>query len=305
MTNTDKNSISAWVSAARLRTLPLAFSCILLGSFLAGSQGFFSWSILILCLLTTLFYQVLSNFSNDLGDGLKGTDDHRQGEARAVASGAISISQMKIAVWIFASLSFVSGTVLSLIATKGLSIYITLFFITLGAFAVWSAMSYTMGKKAYGYAGFGDVFVLIFFGYVGVLGPYFLQSHRLDIFMLLPATSVGLLATGVLNLNNTRDIENDLKHGKMSIPARIGRQKAKIYQLVLIITSVVLSVIYTTKTTESTWGYLWTLSLPLIALTTIKLFQTNDPLKIDKLLKPLAISTLLYSILFGVGFWVA
>ncbi len=305
MTNHDSTSIKSWLSAARLRTLPLAFSCILLGSFLAGSVGNFSWTITILCLLTTLFYQVLSNFSNDLGDGLKGTDNERKGEARAIASGAISISQMKKAVWIFAALSFISGTVLSILATQGLPTYTTLFFIVLGTFAVWSAMSYTMGKKAYGYAGFGDIFVLIFFGYVGVLGPYFLQTHQLDFLIILPATSVGLLATGVLNLNNTRDIETDIKHGKMSIPARIGRNKAKVYQLFLVLSSVGLSILYSVKTTDSSWGYLWTLSLPLIAMTTIKLFKTNDPLQIDKLLKPLAISTLLYSILFGIGFWVA
>ena len=296
-------NFTTWLKAARLRTLPLAFSCILLGSFLAGSQGKFSLSITILCLLTTLFYQVLSNFSNDLGDGLKGTDSDRKGEARAVASGKISIPQMKSAVRVFALLSFFTGTLLSYKGTEQLHWGYTLFFILLGVVAIWSAISYTMGDKAYGYAGLGDLFVLLFFGLVGVFGSYFLQAQVLDWIILLPSFAVGFLAVGVLNLNNTRDIGTDIIHGKMSIPARLGRKGAKRYHLVLMIASMVCALWFTLYNPTDFWGYLWILSLPAIFKNTSLLFRTNEPEEIDKLLKPLALTTLLFSLLLGVGTW--
>ncbi len=293
-----------WVKAARLRTLPLAFSCILLGSFLAGSEGYFSWRITLLCLLTTLFYQVLSNFSNDLGDGLKGTDANRKGESRAIASGSISIDQMKSAVRVFGVLSFLSGTALSILGTSELHWGFTAFFIALGLLAIWSAMSYTMGDKAYGYAGFGDLFVLLFFGFTGVLGSYFLQAQSIDLVVIWPALAVGFLAVGVLNLNNIRDIETDVEHGKMSIPARIGRGPAKVYHLFLMTATLVCSLIFSLSTEAGWKGYLWILALPIVVRTTTALLKTNEPEKIDTLLKPLAIGTLIFSLLMGIGAWI-
>ena len=151
-----------WIAAARLRTLPLAFSSILLGTFLASFYGSFNPWVLVLCLLTTLLYQVLSNYANDYGDGVKGTDDNRKGEKRSVASGVISASQMKTAVYIVAALAFVSGTALSVLGTVGLSMLTTGLFILLGILAIWAAIRYTVGDSAYGYKGLGDVYVLIF-----------------------------------------------------------------------------------------------------------------------------------------------
>ena len=150
-----------WIAAARLRTLPLAFSCILLGSFIAAYDGQFNGLILALCLLTTLLYQVLSNFANDYGDGVKGTDANRKGESRAVASGAITASQMKSAMYLFAVLSFLSGSILSILGTQDLPVYVTILFIVLGILAIWAAIRYTVGDSAYGYKGMGDIYVLI------------------------------------------------------------------------------------------------------------------------------------------------
>src|SRR5210317_1071814 len=138
-----------WIAAARLRTLPLAFSSILLGTFIASFYGAYNGLILALCLITTLLYQLLSNYANDYGDGVKGTDEDRKGESRAVASGLISATEMKRAVKITAFLALVSGTLLSILATKGLPVFVTISFILLGLFSVWAAIKYTVGNSAY------------------------------------------------------------------------------------------------------------------------------------------------------------
>lgn len=290
-----------WIAAARLRTLPLAFSCILLGTFIAAYDGAFDGLILALCLVTTLLYQVLSNFANDYGDGVKGTDKNRKGELRAVASGEITAYQMKRAVYIFAFLAFVSGTGLSILGTRNAPNYITIIFIALGLLAIWAAIRYTVGKSAYGYKGMGDVYVLLFFGWLGVMGSYFMQTNNINFLVLLPASAIGMLAAGVLNLNNMRDREDDENAGKITLAVRLGAQKAKHYQSFLIIGALLLSLIYIGLEGSSFWSYLFVLSAPLILITLIKSHKAKSPEEFDPLLKPLALSTLIYSLLFGVG----
>lgn len=293
--------LKPWIAAARLRTLPLAFSSIILGTCLAAADGHYDPLIFVLCLLTTLCYQVLSNYANDYGDGVKGTDAARVGEKRAVASGEISASQMKSAVWIFAVLSFIFGTWLSIIATKGLPLLVTIGFIVLGLLAIVAAITYTVGRRAYGYQGLGDISVLIFFGYVGVVGSYFLQTNILNWEVFLPATAVGLLAVGVLNLNNMRDISTDEKSGKKTIPVMLGLRGAKVYHLILIILAFDLAFIYNLITEGSFWRNLYWLVLPLLLLNLNAALRAKEPSDFDPLLKVLAITTLLFSLLFGIG----
>ena len=290
-----------WIAASRLRTLPLAFSCIILGSFLAAFYGFYNTTILVLSLLTTLLYQVLSNFANDYGDGVKGTDDNRTGEKRSVASGAISAQQMKTAVILFSVLSFISGTALSILGTNGLPVYVTVIFITLGALAIWAAIKYTVGNKAYGYRGLGDIYVLFFFGWLGVLGSFYLQAHFINFWVFLPASAIGMLAAGVLNLNNMRDIEEDKKNGKITLAVRMGLKNAKHYQFVLLVGALVLTTIFILHETTSAKAYTFLLAAPTILFTLVKSYKAKQEKALDALLKPLALSTLLYSILLGVG----
>jgi len=297
----NKAPLKAWVAAARLRTLPLALSSIILGSLLAMHFAQFSWAILILSMLTATIYQVLSNYANDLGDGLKGTDANRVGEKRAIASGSISIDQMKKVVLLFTILALVSGTLLSWLATRHLNISVTLFFVLLGIAATLAARSYTMGKRAYGYAGMGDVFVLLFFGWVGVLGSYFLQANTLEAVFLLPATAVGFLATGVLNLNNLRDMETDKLAGKHTLVVRMGRPAAKIYQAVLLLGALAMEVAFVYLTGLNYWGYLFLITAPLILINLAKTFKARNASDYDPLLKPLAIATLFFCLLGGVG----
>ncbi len=298
---TNSPTLKTWIAAARLRTLPLALASILLGSFLAAFYGRFSSTILLLSMLTAICYQVLSNFANDLGDGLKGTDANRKGEKRAIASGMISISQMKGAVTLFAILSLVFGTWLSISATHMLPTWITVLFISLGVAATIAALSYTLGTRAYGYSGLGDVFVVIFFGWVGVMGAFFLHVKQFNPIVLLPATAVGLLATGVLNLNNMRDLETDKQAGKNTLVVRMGRPAAKLYHLVLLGLAVVLQLIFVWKTQPGWSGYLFLLTVPLFIKNGIAAYKANEQVQFDPLLKPLAIATLLFCLLAGIG----
>lgn len=290
-----------WIAAARLRTLPLAFSSIILGSCLAVSSGNFSWTVLVLCLLTTLCYQILSNYANDYGDGIKGTDDNRKGEKRAVASGLISPAQMKKAVILFSILSLIFGTWLSIIATEGLSIYITILFVVLGTLAVIAAITYTVGDKAYGYRGFGDVFVLLFFGFVGVVGSFYLQSNEWNWLVFLPASSVGFLAMGVLNLNNMRDIETDAQNGKRTLPVIFGLKKAKLYHAALIILAIDCAFVFNVLDQGGTWRSLYFISIPFLIFGLLKVRKSFEPEDFEPQLKVLALTTLLFALSFGIG----
>ena len=207
-----------WIEAARVRTLPLSVSGIIVGSFYAMSQGMFNWNIVIFALLTTLGLQILSNFANDYGDGVKGTDnDDRVGPKRAIQSGVITPAEMKRAMVITSLITLLFAVLLIYFAFKEKYLIFSLVFLVLGILAIASAIRYTVGKGAYGYRGYGDVFVFVFFGMVSTFGVYFMFSKSLDLLLLLPATSIGFLSVGVLNLYNMRDEESDRKAGKNTI----------------------------------------------------------------------------------------
>jgi 1,4-dihydroxy-2-naphthoate polyprenyltransferase len=224
-----------WIQAARLRTLPLSVSGIIVGSAYAYHQGFSDWRILVLALLTTLGLQILSNYANDYGDGVKGTDANRIGEKRLVAAGIISAQQMKKAVLITAGITFIFALLLIYTAFGKENFGLSLIFILLGIGSIGAAIKYTVGKNAYGYSGFGDLFVFVFFGWVSVIGSNFLFTHFIDWKLFLPASAIGMLSVAVLNLNNMRDIENDKIAGKNTLVVKMGLSWAKKYQHFLIV----------------------------------------------------------------------
>ncbi|WP_456460536.1 1,4-dihydroxy-2-naphthoate polyprenyltransferase [Reichenbachiella sp.] len=290
-----------WLSAFRLRTLPLALSSIFMGNFLAKWQGAFDWGILGLAASTTIFLQILSNLANDYGDSIHGADsEDRKGPSRAVQTGAISKGQMKTAIIVFAGLSLTSGISLLAMAFADQWMLITVFLV-LGLLAIYAAITYTAGSNPYGYRGLGDISVLIFFGLVGVFGSYFLQAKTLDWNVMLPALSCGLLATGVLNVNNIRDIESDEKAGKISIPVRIGRDKAVVYHFVLLGLAMLSGVAFIMLNASGWTSYLFVLAFPLIIKNGVAVKTKTSAAALDPYLKQLALSTLLYVLLFGVG----
>lgn len=291
----------AWIQAYRLRTLPLAFSCIFMGAFLAAADERFNGWILLLSLLTTLFLQVLSNLANDYGDAASGVDsEKRTGPKRMVSSGKITKKEMKNALVVFSFLSLLSGVLLIFVSFRD-QWGAVLVFLLLGFGAIAAAIKYTVGKRPYGYAGWGDLFVLLFFGLVGVGGSYFLYTQTLNYWILLPAISCGLFAVGVLNVNNIRDIESDKVAGKFSIPVRLGRPRAIIYHWLILTLGLSAALIYVYVQGPAPVGYIFLLSAPLFFINAraVKVKTTSE--KLDPYLKQLALSTLAFVILFGIG----
>lgn len=293
-------NVKIWLEAFRLRTLPLALSCIAMGGFLAASANAFRWDIFLLCVLTTIFLQVLSNLANDYGDSIHGADSaERKGPARAVQSGAISPHQMRSAVIIFVLLSLIAGSSL-LIVAFGVNWKAILFFFSLGILCILAAIAYTVGRKPYGYMGLGDISVLIFFGLVGVMGSYYLFTRQVTGLEILPALSCGFFSIAVLNVNNIRDIESDRKAGKYSIPVRIGKANAVKYHWVLLVAGIACSIIYTLVTAQSIWAWLFLLSIPLF-IKNGHAVSTKPSGELDPYLRQMAVSTLLFVLLFGIG----
>ena len=301
-----------WIKAARLRTLPLSISGIIMGSFIARwklLQNGETWDITIfaLALLVTLLYQVLSNYANDYGDGVKGTDKNRIGEAeqRAVASGKISASQMRNAVILFAILSLVATFYLLYKAFFPNFINEFYTFIGLGVACILAAIGYTVGKKPYGYLGLGDIMVFIFFGLVSVCGSYFLFTKSFDWDILLPASAIGLLSAAVLNLNNMRDIENDEKYGKKTLALRLGFKNAMIYEMIILMLPPILVLIYMMMNDLQAQGkyYAFIFFITIFPLTSLrrKMMEVKEPKELDPFLKQVGIITLLMSVLVAFG----
>ncbi len=290
-----------WIVAFRLRTLPLALASIGMGAFLAGASGNFDALVFGLCAMTTIFLQILSNLANDYGDSIHGADSaERQGPSRAVQSGAITKAQMKRAILIFVLLSLASGIALIYVAFGWLSFNFNLF-LGIGALAIIAAITYTAGYKPYGYAGLGDISVLIFFGFVAVLGSAFLYEQSLNWNYLLPAISVGFFSVAVLNVNNIRDIESDQKAGKRSIPVRLGRFAAVRYHWFLLFSGFAAALVYVTLNYVSPIQFLFVLSLPLLIVNARAVYSKQMASELDPFLKQMALSTLLFVVLFGLG----
>ena len=297
-----------WIEAARLRTLPLSVSGIIVGSMYAlqptenieTPTDVFSWTIFGLAIVTTLGLQILSNFANDYGDGVKGTDNEdRVGPKRAIQSGVITPAAMKRAIIITSVLTLASSILLIYYSFKDTNLWYSLFYLILGVVAIISAIRYTVGNTAYGYRGFGDVFVFVFFGLVSTLGVNFLYSKQLSFNLFLPATAIGLLSAGVLNLNNMRDEASDRKSNKNTIVVQIGGAKAKKYHYFLIVTAMILVLIFAILSEYRLDQYLFLLAyIPLCKhLSTV--YKNLNPKELDPELKKLALSTFALSVLLA------
>ena len=285
-----------WIQAARLRTLPLSVSGIIVGSAYAHYQGYSDWSIVVLALLTTLGLQVLSNYANDYGDGVKGTDANRIGEKRLVAAGVITAEQMKKAVIITAVLTFIIALLLIYVAFGKENFALSLIFILLGIGSIGAAIKYTVGKSAYGYSGFGDLFVFIFFGLVSVIGSNFLFTHFIDWKLFLPATAIGLLSVAVLNLNNMRDIENDKIAGKNTLVVKMGLKWAKKYHEIILAIGMLSFMVFLMLIKTSLLPVLL-INIPII-MNMNKVNKSEKYEDFDPELKKVALSTFALSILF-------
>jgi len=298
-----------WIEAARVRTLPLSVSGIIVGSMYALAYPtdnvltpteVFNWQLFGFAILTTLGLQILSNFANDYGDGIKGTDNaDRVGPKRAIQSGVISPEAMKRAMIITSVFTFISAVLLIYFAFGKDHIVYSLIFLVLGILAIISAIRYTVGNTAYGYHGYGDLFVFVFFGLVSTLGVNFLYSKQLDFALCLPAVAIGFLSVGVLNLNNMRDEESDRKSGKNTIVVKIGAAAAKKYHFFLVISAMILMIAFAVLNNFQIDQYIFLVAYFPLTSHLITVYKNENPKLLDPELKKLAISTFILSILLS------
>ena len=290
--------LKAWVQAARLRTLPLSLAGIIGGTALANEKGHADTLIFILALLTTVAFQVTSNFANDYGDGVKGTDgENRVGPKRAIQSGSLKPSEIKKGIWISAGISLVLAVTL-IIGSLGVErfLYVFLFFL-LALLSIWASITYTVGKSPYGYRGLGDVFVFVFFGLVAVLGSEFLYAKTFDPTSIFVAIAIGLLSVAVLNLNNLRDHDSDKLSGKNTIVVKMGFEKGKRYHYALLVGSLLSLLGYTIITQKKGLEIIYLLAYVPIVMNLVKVNRTKIPRNLDPELKRVALSIFLLSIL--------
>jgi len=293
------NKTKVWLHALRLRTLPLSVSGILMGSAIAFKQGFVEWTIFFLSILTTLLFQIVSNLANDYGDGVKGTDNiDRIGPIRAIQSGVISQKSMKRAIGITAFCSLMTAGTLIYVCTHAMSKAQLIFYSVLAVVCVVAAITYTVGKKSYGYYGLGDPMVFLFFGWVSVLGVFSLYTNYIDWNNAIPATAIGLLSVAVLNLNNMRDYFSDKKVGKNTLVVKMGIDTAKLYHVALIVCALLLFVFFLMKEHRSFYFLSLIPSACVLLNHAIKVAKMRSTKDFDPQLKVVSLSTFTLSLLY-------
>lgn len=295
----EKADVAAWAYALRLRTLPLSWAGTVMAAGLAASAGTFRWGVFVLMFFTASLLQILSNMANDYGDYVKGTDgESRIGPRRALASGRIAPGEFVRGMALVCLLTMGVGLALVLTAFGWRAIGYVLLFLALGAGCIVAAVKYTVGRRAYGYSGWGEVFVFLFFGLVAVCGGAFLYTGRWDALWLLPGAALGLLSSGVLHLNNLRDAEGDRANGKNTLASRMSLRWGLAFQCGLIVGAIVLLLAYMDATYRATLWYLPTalclINIPL----TVQIKRREEA---DKLLKVLSVSTLAMCAVFAVA----
>ena len=304
--------VKSYIKAARLRTLPLSISGIIIGSYLGNEfvnnssetnneLSIWGSAIFWLAILTTIGFQVLSNFANDYGDGIKGSDKNRVGESRMVSSGAITPKQMKRAMIYTTIITLIIALLLIYVAFGSKNFELSVLFFGLGIASIAAAIKYTVGNSAYGYSGFGDLFVFLFFGLLSVVGSYFLFTNQLNFKIFFPAISTGLLSTAVLNLNNLRDREEDKKNNKNTLVVKLGLNRAKIYHFFLVFFALITALIYVFLDFTSIYELVFLVAFIPLIKNIIIVSKNKIPAELDGELKKVALSTFLFAILFGIG----
>lgn len=294
--------ISIWISSMRLRTLPLSISGIILASCFAAKNGYFSWSICVLSILTTLSFQILSNLANDYGDGIKGTDNNeRIGPERAIQTGQISPKNMLAGIKINVISSLMLSLILIFVAFGFKNLFFIILFFLLGLASVVAAIRYTVGSSAYGYKGLGDLYVFLFFGLLSVIGGYVLFAKSIDSVLFLPAIIIGLLSAAVLNLNNMRDIESDKKSNKLTLAVKIGIVNAKKYHITIICLAIMLSGLFGFLYYTSMYSFIFMVAYIPLIIHINKVKNNSDSKLLDPELKKVALTTFALAILMGIG----
>jgi 1,4-dihydroxy-2-naphthoate octaprenyltransferase len=297
---TDISRTQAWLESLRPKTLPLAFAAIVVGTALAWWQGHFNPLVAILALVTAGLLQILSNLANDYGDAVKGSDKpDRIGPLRGMQKGVITQEQMKRALMVTVGLICLSGIALLMASYQTMEDFIG--FMVLGGVSIIAAITYTVGTRPYGYIGLGDISVLIFFGWLSVMGSWYLQAHTLEAVTFLPATACGLLATAVLNINNLRDIDSDRENGKNTLAVRLGPVNARRYHTALLMGALLCLALFNLMALHNPWGWLFILAAPLLIKQARFVYTHRSPADMPPMLERTVKGALLTNLLFVVG----
>ncbi len=300
MTEQPITRTKAWLESLRPKTLPLAFSAIIVGTALAWQQGHFDPLVALLALITAGLLQILSNLANDYGDAVKGSDKpDRIGPLRGMQKGAITQSQMKRALIVTVALICLSGLALLFSAWQTMADFIG--FMVLGGLSIIAAITYTVGTRPYGYIGLGDISVLVFFGWLSVVGSWYLQAHSIEAVIFLPATACGLLAAAVLNINNLRDIDSDRLNGKNTLAVRLGPVNARRYHSVLLLGAPLCLALFNLLALHSLWGWLFILAIPLLVKQARFVMREREPVAMRPMLERTVKAALLTNLLFVIG----
>lgn len=223
--------MNKWLIGARIKTLPAAISPVLIGTSYAEQ---ITWINAALALIVALFLQIAVNYANDYSDGIKGTDQNRIGPIRLVASGLASAVAVRNAAYISFLIAAIAGSILSF--------NISMWLFIIGGISILAAWGYTGGKKPYGYIGFGELSVFVFFGLVATIGSYYIQSEELNWQIFLLSIPVGCLSCAVLVINNLRDLSNDKLVGKRTLAVLLGDNKTRNFYIVLLVISQIVSI---------------------------------------------------------------
>ena len=286
-----------WISAARLRTLPLSVAGIVAGNALASQHSDFSWILFGGTLLTAIAFQILSNFANDYGDGVKGTDnENRVGPKRVLQQKLLSKKTLFNGIILTGVIGFLLAICTIAMAFGLEETQPILIFLGLAIAAIFAAYKYTAGKGAYGYYAMGDFFVFLFFGGLAVMGSYYLQTKTIPLHIAWFAMAIGLLSVGVLNLNNMRDMENDAVVGKQTIASLLGFAYAKIYHTLLLFFACVFLGVGLKQTADSLWHYCPIFVIIPLLIQLSKTIRIRSHVDFDGQLKPLALTTFALSL---------
>lgn len=296
---TDISRSQAWLESLRPKTLPLAFAAIIVGTVLAWEQGHFDPWVALLALITAGLLQILSNLANDYGDAVKGVINRIASGRCADAERGDYPQQMKRALIVTVVLICLFGLALLCAAWQSVGDFIG--FLALGGLSIVAAITYTVGTRPYGYIGLGDISVLVFFGWLSVLGSWYLQAHNVEAAIFLPATACGLLATAVLNINNLRDIDSDRQNGKNTLAVRLGPVNARRYHACLLLGALLCLALFNLLALHSAWGWLFILATPLLVKQARYVLRESDPLAMRPMLEKTVKGALLTNLLFVIG----
>jgi 1,4-dihydroxy-2-naphthoate octaprenyltransferase len=293
MSTESVSKLQSWLLASRPKTLLAAVVPVMVGSALAISMKKFYLTYSIVALLCSILIQIGTNFTNDLYDYLKGSDTiKRKGPRRVLATGLISVSEMRLAIILVFGLTFVLG--LYLVYSSGILI------LWVGILSIFAGIIYTAGPFPLAYNGLGDLFVFIFFGIVGTMGTYYLHTQEISIIAFIVSLPVGALITNILIVNNYRDIEEDREANKKTLTVILGRTFSRWQYIFLIMISYLTSFIMYLNFNYKLWIFLPMLTIP-ISVILIKMLYTLKGQELNKTLELSAKFAGIYGLLLSIG----